>query len=333
MVKIPKGVIDATSSSKRSSARNSTKHGITAVTLIDENERTQFASYVDQLTQYYQPQSPLEKLQIERIAMCRSKLSRLYEVEQAKLALALSKLDASPNLVIEQMPHLKELAKSMLLEKVHSGEWLYPCQLSFEQIEAIALEVGNILRAPTNIGGLLRKMPSLEQWFLTYYPIEEDEDNHFLNALHRTLIFLSYVIKNAPQYHHYLLCHTNQFLITQLGDGQIADPKLDLLDEQALEQEIDFLVPTSPGKHLPERPQIGLCLDDVLVGLWVFKALYENAQQAKIAFEQYGQVKELMQCSAQLSNLEADLLMRYQTTLDRRLSSAIGELLQLQKRG
>ena len=284
-------------------------------------------------TQYYQPQSPLEKLQIERIAMCHSKLSRLYEVEQAKLALALSKLDASPNLVIEQMPHLKELAKSMLLEKVHSGEWLYPCQLSFEQIEAIALEVGNISRAPINIGDLLQKMPSLEQWFLTYYPIEEDKDNHFLNALHRTLIFLSYVIKNAPQYHHYLLCHTNQFLITQLGDGQIADPNLDQLDKQALEQELNLLVSASPGNRSLHNPPIGLRLEDVLAGLWVFRALYENAQQAKIAFEQYGQARELMQRSVQLPNLEADLLMRYQTTLDRRLSSAIGELLQLQKRG
>jgi len=41
---------------------------------------------------FYKPASPLETFQIERIAMCRAKLARLYEVESVRLQLAQQEL-------------------------------------------------------------------------------------------------------------------------------------------------------------------------------------------------------------------------------------------------
>jgi hypothetical protein len=49
-------------------------------------------------------------------------------------------------------------------------------------------------------------------------------------------------------------------------------------------------------------------------------------------FEQYQVMKNLMVCGVVLPQAESDLFMRYQTALDRRLSTLIGELLHLQSR-
>jgi hypothetical protein len=46
---------------------------------------------------------------------------------------------------------------------------------------------------------------------------------------------------------------------------------------------------------------------------------------------QYQEIKDFMLRALSLPVAESDLLMRYQTTLERRLSSAIGELLALQR--
>ena len=47
---------------------------------------------------------------------------------------------------------------------------------------------------------------------------------------------------------------------------------------------------------------------------------------------QYEVIKELMVSGVTLPQKDSDLLMRYQTTLERRLSTAIGELLHLQSK-
>jgi hypothetical protein len=46
--------------------------------------------------------------------------------------------------------------------------------------------------------------------------------------------------------------------------------------------------------------------------------------------EHFKKTKELMAKAVTLPQSESDLLMRYQTTLERRFSTAIGELLHLQ---
>jgi len=63
---------------------------------------------------------------------------------------------------------------------------------------------------------------------------------------------------------------------------------------------------------------------------------FVSLQKAYLASQkllvQYQEVQALLLRSVSLPVAESDLLMRYQTTLERRLSSAIGELLELQKR-
>jgi len=62
-----------------------------------------------------------------------------------------------------------------------------------------------------------------------------------------------------------------------------------------------------------------------------FLDLYQCYQKALGIADQYQGIKDLMLRAISLPSAESDLLMRYQTTLERRLSSAIGELLALQR--
>ena len=64
----------------------------------------------------------------------------------------------------------------------------------------------------------------------------------------------------------------------------------------------------------------------------LFVYLQTALRDAKLLIERYNTAKSLLMQSAMLPQAEADLLMRYQTTLERRRSNSIGELLELQKR-
>lgn len=101
---------------KAKSAQNSFKHGLTTIAPSTELEKTLMAKFITELTDFNEPQSPLEKLQIERIALARAKLARLYESEQARLDLEINKLAHSPDPFFEKMPHVKGIAKGMAME-------------------------------------------------------------------------------------------------------------------------------------------------------------------------------------------------------------------------
>jgi cell fate (sporulation/competence/biofilm development) regulator YlbF (YheA/YmcA/DUF963 family) len=62
-----------------------------------------------------------------------------------------------------------------------------------------------------------------------------------------------------------------------------------------------------------------------------FLDLHKSYQKVQGISVQYQEMKNLMLRALSLPVAESDLLMRYQTTLERRLSQAIGELLALQR--
>ena len=88
---------------KVKASKNAVTHGLTASSAHGALEVANVKKYVDELVAYYKPKSPLELLQIERIALCRSKLARLYEVEQASLDLVINDMSTNPMLILERM--------------------------------------------------------------------------------------------------------------------------------------------------------------------------------------------------------------------------------------
>ena len=112
------------------------------------------------------------------------------------------------------------------------------------------------------------------------------------------------------------------------------EDELDILIKQSQEkyrkkQRVNQNTSVAPAADVEEVPA-DLTSLDVLEKCKVFVDLYRYSQEAQRAFEQFLQTKALMLKSVTLPSNQSDLLMRYQTTLERILSSAIGELLALQ---
>jgi hypothetical protein len=78
-------------------------------------------------------------------------------------------------------------------------------------------------------------------------------------------------------------------------------------------------------------PDVITDLPALTLQLKQFLDLHKSHQKAQELVAQYQEIKDLMLRALSLPEAESDLLMRYQTTLERRLSSAIGELLALQR--
>jgi hypothetical protein len=114
---------------KARSSKNATSHGLTSLAPSNPNEKALVDSYTQELTNYYKPESPLEQLQIRRIAMCRAKLAYLYDLEQVKLALVAKELESQPEKILEKIPGATGLAMGMAIEFITSGEIHLPCRL------------------------------------------------------------------------------------------------------------------------------------------------------------------------------------------------------------
>ena len=56
--------------------------------MVNADQRDLVERYEHELTAFYTSESPLEKLQIQRIALCKARLDALYELEQVKLQIA-----------------------------------------------------------------------------------------------------------------------------------------------------------------------------------------------------------------------------------------------------
>lgn len=105
-----------TETGKSRSSLNATKFGVSTFRAIDDEEKQLVDRFTKDLLEYYQPQSPLEIMQLERIALCRAKLTRLYEVERTRLQLAQHAIDASPKKLLEQMGFEAGLTQKWAIE-------------------------------------------------------------------------------------------------------------------------------------------------------------------------------------------------------------------------
>lgn len=91
-------------------AQNAVKHGLRASKWMSPEEQESFSALADDLHAEYQPNTATQRILVERIAMCMSKLRRLHHIEdtlfyKARIDDVRSKLDRYPNatpLTIEQ---------------------------------------------------------------------------------------------------------------------------------------------------------------------------------------------------------------------------------------
>lgn len=74
--------------------------------------------FTQELTLYYKPESPLEVLQIQRIAFCKAKLAKLIDIEVAGREIERRQIDLSPELVMQKLTQYPENLKNLTLASI-----------------------------------------------------------------------------------------------------------------------------------------------------------------------------------------------------------------------
>ena len=319
---------------KIKSSQNSLKHGITSSVATSINEQALINSFSKELEVFYDPQSPLEKLQIQRIAICRAKLAKLYEVESARLEIRSSKLEHSTESIFKEMPYVKGVVKGMVHEMALYDQLILPLGLTSVVLEQIAQEV-HALEVKRDIKDPWRILPSLSNFLEGIISFNTNEP--LSSRLDLVSSYISKVLSQGDLYHEHLklMIGSNDNFGLKKEDVIEEEDELDILIKRSQEkyrqkQRGHQKVSITPAVVTEEKLQNPTSVD-ILEQCKVFEDLYRYNQEAQRAFEQFLQTKSLMLKSVTLPSNESDLLMRYQTTLERRLSSAIGELLALQR--
>jgi hypothetical protein len=111
---------------KSISSKPPLKHGLTTLGFTDGFEAQEANLFMNELVAHYKPQSPLANLQIQRIALCRAKLAKLYSVEQAAQDLALLNLNAKPTEIMSRIDGFNQTSQRIALSIIKREKNVFP---------------------------------------------------------------------------------------------------------------------------------------------------------------------------------------------------------------
>ena len=293
-----------TAKGKGISSQNALVHGATSNNVVSDGQKILVEQYVQELTTYYHPESPLEKLQIQRIALCKAKLDALYEIEQVKLQIASEDLKRAPDLVMQKIS-ASDAMTNEFAQSLSAGRKLdLPMGLSPELIADIASEINALGGKLEDDDDLNIALPSLSRFI-------NDVASRLGVTAHRALLRLGNSV--------------NELLKAKSSVGYQLKQ---LLNSMYLSRQEEVYGKPQNEEPLPganEDPDINK-INEALAGIAELNSVVVRAHEVT---KDFSRMQELMLRSVTLSGEDSDRLLRYQTTWERRLSSAIGELLVL----
>jgi hypothetical protein len=330
-----------TSAGKAVASRNSIKHGLTSAKPTTSKEKELVQAYIKELTAYYEPESPLEKLQIERIAICKVKLDRLYEVEQVQLALTTEKFKRDPDQILDQITEATGTVRGMVKELITYGEITLPCQLKDQQLELICEEIGCFKNKITKESDIETYYPNLTNFLNAYNSVRLPDGSGVFKRLKLVAERIENIFRDKQEYRERFQNLVE--IALRLKKQSQPDPEppsehaleLDrLMEQQRQKREAERLKRHPPKLHQEIIAPIDPIIDQeqLTSQLKLFAELLKYRNTSRVVYQQYLSIQDLMIQGVTLPQRESDLMMRYQTALDRRLSTAMGELLHLQSR-
>jgi hypothetical protein len=325
-----------TTQGKARSSKNATSHGLTSMRPSNPSEKALIESFAQELTDYYKPKSPLEQLQIQRIAICRAKLAYLYDLEQIKLALAAKELESQPEKILEKIPGATGLAIGMAKDLITDGQIHLPCRLDLGLLENICDEIKSMHGEIENKHQFARALPCLTKYLNAYPVVGLNNSSQWMEKLAAISKDLKVTDergdKYAGKYEEFIKGYLRGKAYEALLEKEAIKPEIE--DLERYQEERRIARGEKPRKIEP-TPKVdpNAIIDMVIIKqqLRQFLVLQKSYQKAQSIAVQYQEIKDLMLRALSLPVSESDLLMRYQTTLERRLSTAIGELLELQR--
>ena len=308
----PKQTGPITVAGKERSSKNSVTHGMSAVVhdLLGESELAQ--TYKKQLLEHYQPDSPLELLQVSRIARTWAKLETSYEQERSKLELALYEFESTPGNTTSTMKDGSELELS-IAKRFLDGESLpLPHSISQDEVIEIALEAKELKGQVTCDQDFERQMPKLFNLVNNIELSALDGLQASASALDRLEIIARDV--EVIFSHHGLTEAIFMKVIDQL-ERYRRDEKFN---------QTSSINRDRSRQHEIEEPN--KIHDTFVEQVRLFVKLRDAIEKAKSLVDKVREHRQLKRASITLAPEESDRFARHQAILERRLSSQIGEL-------
>ena len=245
---------------------------------------------------------------------------------------------AQPEKVLEKIPGAVGVTKSMLLELIRYSQITLPCRLSPDLLADICAEIDNYHGAIENQHQFARALPKLAK-YLNQFPIEGiNNTDQWLSKLASISSRLDVVLTSDQEYlgrweellHYHSLGLRYESQLEREADREGIE-ELERYQEEVRKKHGLKPINRQSSEGVKEGEVFNF--EQVKKQLRSFTSLLKEYEQAQQLLGQYQEMQNLMLRSVSLPPAQSDLLMRYQTTLERRLSSAIGELLELQRRG
>ena len=310
-----------TSEGKAKSSLNAIKFGVSTFRAANEEEKLLVDGFTKELLDYYEPKSPLEIMQLERIALCRAKLKRLYEVEQAKLQIVKDQIAFFPEKILDQLKVEAGIAKTLALEELQFNTMSLPFDLTITQLNAIGQEIKNLHGTITTEKEFQKRLPQLTSFIKAYDFGEATQQSPFFNRLDIVLVEIKKIIEGEKP----LL----NAITKALAQAKVVQKRIQ--DEAEVRELMVALDPHYQKEVNIDKPQQAVLVHQVMENLSVLNLLLDAAKRAQNLVAHVAQAKETILKSLLLPQAEADLLLRYQTTWERRLSTEVGEFIELRR--
>lgn len=303
---------------KAKSSQNAVNHGLTSNRVMPD-EIGMVEEFSKELNSYYKPESPLEVLQIQRIAFCRAKLAKLIDIEVAGREIARSKIELDPEMVMQRLIQYPEALRSLALASIKGESVLSKLGLDEPTWLSIVQEIKDFAGFLEGESDLDLNFPRLCAYLMSIKPVANQIEDM---GIDQALMIFGERIRNL-----------------RLDEASNADDKRQKgPKERGFEETLVRLQRTMQIDDMATRKKLrvkspGLAGYHQAVDsdLQEIMGLASLLKKVPVVVQSFQEMKSWMLRAADLQSDETDRMMKYQTMLERRLSSAIGELLELRK--
>jgi hypothetical protein len=302
-----------TDQGKASASKNAITYGLSALVHEAPGELELVQKYTRQLTEHYQPESPLESLQVSRIARTWAKLERSYEQEQAKLALALYEFDSTPSNTTSSMKE-ETVLELCIADSILKGKAMpLPHSISEEEVEGVVREAKALQAKVTSDSDFENLMPQL-------FNLVNNIKLTVLNGLEADATALDRLK---------IVSRDLREIFSDQGP-YVALMSMEIKKMERYRRDESSIPGSRPQRSHDRRGEVEAEPNEIHEGfvenVKLFVRVGDAFDKAKTLVEKLREHKRLMRTSISLSPEESDRFARYQATLERRLSSQIGEL-------
>lgn len=323
-----------TESGKAKVAKNAIKHNLSSPHPTTDEEQELIAKFSQELIAFYKTDDPLEILQLQRIALYRAKLARVYEAEKAAAQLARQDLDNNPKQVLDRLTHLHDVSKGMILEYFNHQEFYLPCALMPDGLAKICGEINRFYGTIQSDEDFDSHLPALAKFLQQFKAHEVTESARLDEKLAAVAKRLQRVFEEQENYHHKYHSLIEEILSVRGTENEEGDAQDDEIEEVIRINQAKYQkakpANASKVKQLSSKPYADATT--ITLQLNLFIQLQECFLEAQGALSAFASTKNLLVKIQALPNAQSEVLMRYQTNWERRLSAAIGEFLALQRR-